>query len=109
MFSCSYCKATNCFIEWNNWLQCRECALLTEFEWDAPDLPFPEVNSIKAAIFEMVKDAAPLGTSDEGVAAIINSRKHWEEGDDLEPFPDWRIYANYYNLYIKLKHEKANP
>jgi hypothetical protein len=105
MFSCPYCQATNCFIEWNNWLCCRFCALVSPFEWDDPKLPFASVEHIKLAIYELIKKPE---LSDEETAAIINKAKFWDDSPELEPFPDWRIYANYYNLLIKLTYGNSD-
>jgi ssDNA-binding replication factor A large subunit len=103
LLKCSYCESSNCYIQYNGWLVCRNCALASSFDWQAAP------TGMKMAIFDLMKDRAELGTTDQQIADKINQEKvdsymWFADETNLAPLSSGQEYARYYNLYIRLKH-----
>jgi hypothetical protein len=100
LLKCSNCEQTNCYIQYNNWLVCRECGQASFFDWESV------APGIKVEIFNLMKDRAELGTSNKQITNLINAAKvksnFWPIGEF--ELTNAEEYAKYYNLFIYLKY-----
>jgi hypothetical protein len=100
LLKCSNCESTNGYIQYNNWLVCRECGQASFFDWK------DVAKGVKTEIFLLMKDRAELGTTDHQIAASINEAKAkshlWPIGE--YQLTDAEEYAKYYNLFVYLKY-----